>query len=200
MRTITLFLTTTSLVLFASVAPAQMPDRAETASARTNTSGLHLGLSLNGTAQEPDGFDQSTGGGLGLRIGYGITPNILVYLGGDAATMDDGDFTLAHGDLGLRYTFLPSGSNLAPYLDVAYSSRIAEDDYVQLTGFGFSLGGGLQVFLSRPLALDVGLKWTGGSYDTLKDLRSGQSVTGNKLDVTSARFTLGLSWFPMLPR
>lgn len=193
-----------TLSLGLSVAPsldAQMPDWARENGARSNTRGLHLGASLNGSAQQVDGADTESGGGIGLRLGYGFSPLVTLYIASEGAWFSEHEYALGHGDLGLRFNFASADNKLRPYLDVAASGRAMQDEIYQISGFGGTLGGGLQYFLSTPLALDLGLKWTFGSYTTVKERDSGTSVSADDgIDASSARFNIGLSWYPMVRR
>jgi hypothetical protein len=187
--------------LLLMVATAGFANAQAQESPRSNTVGLNLGVSLNGSAQRDDGYDSiETGGGFGLRIGYGFNPAVTLYFGVDGAWMPEYEYGFGHGDLGLRLNFGGPTRNLIPYLDGAVSSRAMVDDYYEVTGYGASVGGGLQVFLSAPLALDLGLKWTYGRYTTLKDRESGVSVSGDGYNALSSRFNAGLSWYPSVPR
>jgi hypothetical protein len=200
MRTSVLIL---SLVGIAAATPlhAQMPDWARDSSVRSNTTGLHLGVSLNGSAQRIEDYDTESGGGLGLRIGYGFSPLVTVFLASEGAWMRDDEYALGHGDLGVRFNLSNAENNLRPYVDAAFSSRVMLDDDYQVSGFGGTLGGGLQVFFSAPLALDLGLKWTYGQYKTVKDRQSGISISDSDgINASSARFNLGISWYPMVRR
>ncbi len=55
--------------------------------------------------------------------------------------------------------------------------------------------GDLKYFLSRLVALDVGVDLTFGKFS---DVRVGGITAQNVLDLdaTSGRFTVGISWFP----
>ena len=57
------------------------------------------------------------------------------------------------------------------------------------------MGGGLKYFLSSPVALDVGVDLT---FGTFSDVQSGGVVLQNVVDIdaTSGRFSVGLSWYP----
>jgi len=69
---------------------------------------------------------------------------------------------------------------------------------VSINGAGFTLGGGFDVFFTRTLALDLGVLLTSGRFSEV----SVGSLSSNidSLDSRAARVTLGLSWFPVIPR
>lgn len=189
---------------------------------RSNTNKLFLGFSLGGTSIELEGEDddgnfeteREQGGGGSFRIGYGFTSLFSLYLEGAAAAIDvEGDeFALLHGDLGARFHFGGPARAFIPFLDVAFTGRtIAVDDFefddgtgpqtvdVEISGSGFSFGGGFLWFFNPKWALDVGLKATVGEFDTIKV--DNITVTDIfEIDATSARLKIGITWFPMSVR
>ena len=56
---------------------------------------------------------------------------------------------------------------------------------VEITGAGFTLGGGLLYFFNRSLGFSTDLKWTTGEFDKVKVGRV--SVDGLDIDATSSR-------------
>ena len=84
--------------------------------ATSNTSGFSIGLNLNGSAvRAPDDVTEK-GGGLGLRLSYGLNRTVAVYLGIDVAARrtKQPDYATAYGmghaDLGLRFSLADSTS------------------------------------------------------------------------------------------
>ena len=65
-----------------------------------------------------------------------------------------------------------------------------------MSGVGFTFGGGVQYYVAPVLALGAGVRWTVGEFDTVKF--NGMTVDGFKLDATSTRLNLGVTWRPML--
>ena len=207
------------LALLASSAPlaAQMPS---SSLPRANTGKLFLGLGLNGTSMHVDESDVSedetnNGGGISGQIGWGFTPKFALFLEAGAArinTDDDDDFTLSHVDLGARYHFVSPSRAFVPYLEAALTHRSANADDVQFddgtgtfedvdiefSGNGFTLGGGIQFFVSPAWALNAGLKWTTGEFDKLKV--DNVSIEDLDIDATTTRLTLGINWYPMANR
>jgi hypothetical protein len=129
------------------------------ASGRSNTGGFMIGGHLNGSALSFEGADTESGGGLGIAIGYGFTPKLMLYLNVDAAKVDiadtqiGGSFALGHGDLGIRYTFANSARAWVPYLNAAFTSRVASANVdnsltstteVSISGPAVSVGGGVR--------------------------------------------------------
>ena len=207
------------VALLAASAPlaAQMPS---SSLPRANTSRLFLGLGLNGTRLSVDESEFSedesdSGGGLSGQIGWGFTPKFAIFLEAGAArvsTDDDEDFDLAHVDLGARYHFVSPSRALVPYLEAALTHRAAmaddiafddgnggiEEVDIELSGNGFSIGGGLQYFVAPNWALNAGLKWTTGQFDKLKV--DDVSIEDLDIDATTTRLTVGVVWYPMANR
>jgi len=179
--------------------------------ASAGTDGFYVGFTLNGTSFAVDGLDDDDtvrGGGGSLTIGYGITPNISIFLTGTSANMnpDEGDpYFLTHGDLGVRYLFASPGRDFAPFLELAATGRVAtqEDvsfgggggsDDLELSGAGFTAGGGFLYFFSSGWALTTRLDWTSGEFTTIK--YGNVSIDGFEVDATTVRFDVGVTWFP----
>lgn len=169
---------------------------------RSNPVGLVLGAHLNGTALDGDDFDEmESGGGLGLRLGYGFNRMFTLYLQADGASMDapdmDDAYTFGQGDLGLRLHFGDPTRSAIFYLDGAFTAWLARYDILgsdmDVTGAGFTLGGGLEYFFSPAFALDAGLKFTVGNFDEVSYEGDSESVD---LDANSTRFNVGVSWYP----
>lgn len=169
---------------------------------RSSTQGFFLNGHLNGSSWTLDDLDVDTesGGGIGIGLGYGLTELISLYAQLDAAAInpDGGDtYALAHFDLGAQFTFLSTDTPWRPYLDVALAGRAAEWESIlgdiETSGGGISVGGGVKYFISLPVALDLGLKWTVGE---LSDFTIGGYSQEIEADATSARFTIGISWYP----
>jgi hypothetical protein len=193
--------------------PAPAPvRRVEQPQARSHTSGLFLGLGLNGSSIQSDDLSSNTesGGGLAGELGYGFTRHFALFINTSAARISSttGDFDLGHFDVGARWNFASPSRSIAPFLDVAYGGRAAmESDVVlydetgqphqgdlSIIGTGLSFGGGLNYFVSPSWALGGALKWTTGEFSRVQFDKV--SVDGFEIDATSARFNLGFTWFP----
>lgn len=169
-----------------------------------NTSGLYLAGHLNGSALSVDKESYESGGGIGLGIGWGVTTlehnTVLFFLAGDAARMETvgGEYNLAHGDLGIRFLF-PRG-RWAPFITTSVTGWTAEMVFptdnitVDVSGTGLTAGGGLNYFVSGPLALTSTVQWTFGRFN--KASVNGTTVPMDEFTGRSARVNLGLAWFP----
>jgi hypothetical protein len=193
------------LLVASAAAPAQ--------EAKSKTTGLLLGLHLNGTAAQYEDTDETeSGGGLGFTVGYGFTPNFTLYMTADAGILEfsdwlwSGRYSMGHFDLGVRYMFANAGRTVVPYLDGAVTGRAIASEVefilggasyrgdIDITGSGLSAGGGLEIFFSPKLALDMGLKFSVGNFNSFKI--EGQSIDLEDAGATTTRFNLGLSWRP----
>lgn len=179
----------------------------------SSSKGLFLGAHLNGSAIRADdlGDESETGGGLGLQLGYGFTSQLALVLDATGALIgsDDEEATLGHFDIALRYAFTGQSRRVVPFLELGYSGvAVRQDDAalegvpgtgeLTLTGAGFTLGGGIQYYVSPKVALGVGLKWTTGELDTAEF--EGEKIEGLGIDATSTRLNLGVTWYPMAGR
>lgn len=181
------------------------------------------GLSVNARAGYASGYtvkgDQfgsdeiRTDGGIlgGVGIAYGFTPMFGLYANLDAARQgnrtdrSNGNFGVAYFEFGTRVnlTMLQSAKFL-PYVNAAYMSRAMAADVdlgggnterFELSGAGFSIGGGAQYRMSPRFSFDGGVQVGMGKFDEGRFGGTRQSV---RLDnTTSTRVSLGLNWFPM---
>ena len=140
-----------------------------------------------------------------LQAGFGFNAQLALFLEGSAAAMQtegEESWILSHGDLGLRYHFAGAGRTLVPFLEGAITAWSGLDDEADLagepgelevSGYGFTLGGGFLYFLNRRLALLGNLKFTKGEFNKVRF--ENVSVEGFDIDATSARINVGLIWF-----
>jgi hypothetical protein len=183
---------------------------------RSTTRGFMLGAHLQGaslTVEDQDSDndgDADSGGGLGLRAGYGFNRRFLGYIEADAIVFDvanpdfGGYWNMVHVDLGLRYSFANSLRRWVPFLEAALGARaVTVDDAtvdgqsvgdVSFNGGAFSLGGGIDFYITEELALGTVMKWSSGQFERV-DVGN-ISVNGLDIDAQSFRFKIGLSWWP----
>ena len=177
----------------------------------STTRGWSFALYLQGAALSVEGGDAGGGGGGGLRIGYGLNRTVTLFLRGDASQTDvddasiEGQWDLTHGEFGARFHFANSLRRVVPFLEVAAGGRTvtvdaarvegeAEEESLSFNGPSFSLGGGMGVHFNPSWALDLGLAWTTGEFT---EIQAGAiSVGGLDLDAKSARFNIGVVWWP----
>ncbi len=178
---------------------------------KSTTRGLNLGVHLQASSLSVQDGDADSGGGLGLRVGYGLNRIVTLYFEMDGVSVDSesadefqGTWTLGHVDLGARFHFANTLRSWVPYLDVAVGARAASVNDVEVngqsvgdisfSGGSISFGGGIYAYFSQTFALDVGVKFSGGEFTEL-DLGS---VSLNNLDIeaNSTRFKVGIVWWP----
>jgi hypothetical protein len=180
------------------------------AAQRSTTRGLNIGAHLQGASLTVEDGDPAGGGGFGLRAGYGFNRSFTGYLEADGIVFDvenpelQGEWTMAHFDVGARYHFANSLRRWVPFLDAALTGRAvsvqdatsdgADVGTVKFSGGAFSLGGGISFFTSERLAIETGVKLTGGTFEQV-DIGA-VSVRNLDIDANSFRFKLGLSWWP----
>lgn len=192
-----------NLIALSLIAATAVPAAGQEAM-RSNLSGLSLGVHLSGAAIEfdDDGSQRDSGGGLGLRFGYGFTPAIEAILEMQAARIGgsdgDEDYTLVNVDLGARYNFLGTASAVRPFVGVAVNSRQMssklEGETVDARGFGGSVSGGVHYFFRPNLSVEGALTYTGGSFSEMKVGNGKWEDLPSAVDAGSTRFDVGISW------
>ncbi len=188
------------LVMFTAPAQAQ----------RSTTRGFSLGAHLVGASLTVEDDDPVGGGGLGLHVGYGFNRRLTGYIEADGIVFDvenpdlEGEWTMGHVDIGLRYNFSNSLRAWVPFLDGAIGGRrVTVDDArsegenvgeVTFSGGALSIGGGVSFYPSEKFALQTLVKFTGGTFEQVDvgDI----SVRNLDIDASSFRFKFGVSWWP----
>jgi hypothetical protein len=178
---------------------------------RFRTKGVSFRVHLNGTSWYVDDSrffdDQTRGGGLGFGVSWGVSELITLVFNVDAAGMNPDfgkDYTLSHGDLGVRFTFASDARKLRPFAQTSLTGFGTEREYRQITrqnlagtfqvvGGGLALGGGIMYFFNPKLALDVGVDFMFGEISEVKfrNVSIDQS-TGSY----STRLNAGIAWYP----
>ena len=194
--------TLTALVLSAAPLAAQAP-------AASSTKGFFIGAHLNGssvTIDEPEFEDDASGGGLGIQLGYGLTPRIALFIDGTAAQLED-EVGFGHFDLGVRYSFTGPTRRWVPSIEAAFTSRaLMKDDAelegeivdLEVLGSGFTIGFGIQYYTAPSWAIGAGVKFTGGEFTDIKV--DNVTIEGFEIDASSTRFNIGVTWFPQARR
>ncbi len=178
---------------------------------QSTTRGFNVGAHLSAASLSVEGEERNEAGGGGISVGYGFNRSFSLFLQLDGAQFNDqstadleGDWTLGHVDLGVRYSFANSLRRWVPYVQAALDLRAVtisdpvvdgtDREEAELTGSGLTLGGGLAYHLTEAFALDLQLLWTAGEFNTLRV--ENVSVSGFDVDASSGRFNLGVSWWP----
>lgn len=167
------------------------------------------GLTLTG--EEINGsFITKFGAGAGVTVGYGITRLFSAFASLDVAkqnTASDvepaGSWGLSHFEVGGRANIPVGASSTVPYVSAsigrrAMTARITNEDGEQfdsaITGPMIGLGGGIEHFFSRSMALDAGI---GVGYGKFTNLKFGEEEYDPKANATtSIRLRLGVNWRP----
>jgi hypothetical protein len=178
---------------------------------RSTTRGFTVGAHLQGASLKVENDDDpASGGGAGLRLGYGLNRSFTLYLEADGIQFDvenpefGGEWSMAHADLGVRYNFANSLRRWIPFLEGAIGGRAVrlEDATVngsdagtlEFSGGSASIGGGVSFFASEKFALETLVKFTGGTFEQV-DVGN-ISVNDLDIDASSFRFKVGIAWWP----
>lgn len=172
-----------SLVVLAlgTAALAAIPAAAQVGSPdATDGPGLVVGVNVNATRVSSGGHD--TGGGVGLTLGYVVTPGLSLFARGGTA------FRSSQVDLGARYSFGARSDRVRPYFEGALS-RV---DYLRtadrVAGYGLTGATGIELRVTRGVALDLGVSSTYGQFE--------RGIFPARADFTSTRLNLGVRWRP----
>ena len=196
--------------------PAAAVAQQAAAPIRSNTEKLMLSFALGATSIKSDELESETGsgGGFSLQVGWGFTRMFTLLLDASGSVLgdDDDEFVLGHGDLLGRVNFANPQRAWVPFIEAGFSARVAgQDDIIieddngdsqevdlEISGGGFTFGGGVQYHVAPAWALGAGIRWTVGEFSTVKV--NNVSVDGFEIDATSTRLMLGVTWRPMLAR
>jgi hypothetical protein len=173
---------------------------------KSNTQGFMGNLHYSRTTLKTEDADETDqGNGFGARLGWGFSPSFTVYLGLAASKLIieeggvEGDYGLGQFDLGVMYNFANSNRALVPYLEVAVGSRAiayssAGGDFEQ-TGTSFTLGGGIHYYFARSTALQVGLNFSGGTFEDGE--LDGSKIPDSGGSASGGRLLVGFTFYPM---
>lgn len=206
-------------ILFVSVASVSLAASAGAQASdtvRSNTEKLMLSLALGGVSIESDEFEseRESGGGFSAQLGWGFTRRFTLLADASGAVLGDEDdeFVLVHFDLLGRFNFANPRRRWVPFLEGGVSARVAgKDDTIviddngdplevdlEISGGGFTFGGGVNYHVAPTVALGANLRFTVGEFSTVKF--NNVSIDGFELDATSTRLNFGVTWRPMLGR
>ena len=186
------------------------------ASAQQSTpQGLVLGLDFGGAAASFQDTSRDRAGLVGGRVGYGFNRILTLYLSAYETDIDVRGFdgfdklTFGHVDLGMRLHWTNNRRRWVPYADLTITSwpvsdvlKNGEQTTTDFTGMASGLGGGVTVYLSEAWAIDLNLKRAKGLFkdvpvgNILAEGREQHVHTFLDLGAESARFTVGVSWWP----
>jgi len=170
-----------SLLLATHASALCSPAAAQTGS---TTHGFFLGLHAQGVELDPKDDLNDKGGGVGLDFGYGFRNRLSLFLTMSGAAMQpDADkvgasYALGEVDLGARFTFRSEEARWRPFVetalttlfvtfqDVEFGGELEQD--VKIRGPAFSIGGGASYYMAPQWSLELGLRWSTGSFDEVE--------------------------------
>ena len=179
--------------------------------ARSKTTGLMIGAGLNGSSIKFENDDKADpGSGATLQVGYGFTKRFTGMIDLSGVVLDgdpgDGEVSLAQVFLGGRFHFLSDAARWRPFADVGIGARglgeknvpvcnptCANHDFA-FSGGSFMFGGGASFYATRKLAITGALNWGVGEFSDVT--MDNVTVSGFQANATTARFNVGISWFP----
>jgi hypothetical protein len=155
--------------------------------------GLYLGLQLPYDDIQGD-FDDNTmpsvdpGLGVGVILGYGITPNFSLELDLSSSSHNSLGATIDFTEVSLdaKYAFLAPES-VQPYLFFGFGGYTLGDNSLRFEGNGYNLGIGVDFYAMSDWSFGVGLIRKVITYDRIEqsDLILLQNLNG---DTTTIRF------------
>lgn len=179
---------------------------------QSDNTGLMVGIHVTGSAIGGTGAEAvtETGRGMGFKLGYGFNDRITLYAAADAAIMEydadrapelDAEYDAATYDLGLRVNFSNDWRALRPYLLAAVTRVLtteetgADDAETETWGDGVTIGGGVQFFAWRKLAVDLGYQATAGSF-TERTVDGEDQAFARGVAFFHQRGQIGVTWHP----
>lgn len=186
---------------------APRPRPAEEPPAPARTRGLPLffaGIGYSAGSFRGEGGPTESGHGAAGEIGVGGA-HFAVFARGAYADVDapDGeeDYSLGHGDVGLRLMLFPARAPLRPYIEAAFAVIAREyaddqgDAFRTVSGTGGAGGAGLRLTLSRKLELDASYRAVLGSLTQVDE----DGATERLDDPVRGRgnwWSVGVNWTP----
>ncbi|MFT7581273.1 MAG: opacity protein-like surface antigen [Myxococcota bacterium] len=143
---------------------------------------MHFGLGINGLSVADDdtnlGSGIDTGGGFELSFGVRISPAFSLDINGMVSFHDDmdGNEAMSIGALTLdgRFFLTDWDQRMQPYLQVGIGGYALTRDRFSdeaLTGAGFQLGGGVDIYLTQSISIGGKVLYRGAFVDNADDFR-----------------------------
>lgn len=173
----------------------------------SNTRGFFLNVRSGGYGVGFEGDRDGTGGGFGVRMGYGISDRTTLFAGAEGGNISRGDgfqglrqgddYGLLYLDLGARFHFRMD-TRLVPFLEASvnvlgvwFDNELNQD--ATYGGAGATLGGGLLYFVTPQVALEGAALLGGGSLMT-SDI--GGVERDESIGLAGVRIQVGVSVYP----
>lgn len=176
---------------------------------RSTTHGFIIGANAQGAQVKTDEGEKQEGAGAGFDVAWGFRNGISIFISGAAAKIEPedelaDDYTFGHSDFGIRYTFRNDDARLRPFAELAASSFHMERENVDMGEFGrtdvkvtgpaLTAGGGLSVYFARSTALDLGIRWSTGSFNRIEADGVTIDLEDEDYDLTTYRVRVGLRY------
>ena len=157
-----------------------LPQFAEAQRVSSKTGGLLLGAHIEGASHKVQDDARSNGGGGGAIAGLVFGNGLGVFAQFDRSNVDvrnqpgvDGNWGISHFDACLRYYFKRPQSTVVPFIQGSGTFRdVRVEDIesspgsvVDVTGLGFTAGGGVDLHITPSVAFEFALLFTFGSLD-----------------------------------
>ncbi len=182
----------------------------EAAAQESTTRGFNMGFYAQGAQLAVEGGDPAGGGGAGLRFGYGVNRIITLHANLDGASFavedpnaPNGDWRMAHVDLGARFHFANSLRRWVPYGEASFTARAVSLNDAEVNGQNagdltfnggaFTIGAGISYYMKQNLALDLTLLGAGGNFSSITVPAGTLNIPA--IEATSGRFKIGLLWW-----
>ena len=198
-------------ILAGAVLLLAAPHAAEAQRVSSKTSGLFLGAHIEGASLKVEDSERSNGGGGGVVAGWVFGNGLGVFAQFDESNVDvrnqpgtEGTWGITQFDAGLRYYFKRPASTVVPYVQGSGTFRDVRvkdipdspGTVLDVTGVGFTAGGGVDLHVTPSVAFEFALLFTFGTLDEAE-------VDGTALpdfegvSAQSSRLNLGLTWWPV---
>ncbi|HEX2080800.1 MAG TPA: outer membrane beta-barrel protein [Longimicrobium sp.] len=181
---------------------------------QSDNTGLMVGVHVTGSSLGGTGAEAitETGRGMGFKLGYGFNDRMTLYAAADAVVMEydadrapepDAEYDGATYDFGLRVNFSNDWRVMRPYLLAAITGVVTTQQTgsaeapteTQTRGEGLTIGGGVQFFAWRKLAVDVGYQATAGSF-TERTVGGEEQAFARGISLMHHRGQVGVTWHP----
>ncbi len=146
--------------------------------ARSSTRGLTVGLDLS-----------SVGSGVSAALGYGFSDRLTAFT-------RVGSESLAHADLGARYSFRTTGAALRPYVEAAGTALFGPRIDARTPGLGVTGALGAEYFVRSGFAVDVSLGATRGQFIRTESDESDPTGRLYSRGHIADRVRIGFRWHP----
>jgi hypothetical protein len=177
---------------------------------RSESTGFFVGGGFEGASIDTNdsALDSKSRGGVGggFEAGYGVSRLLAIYGAFSAAGIngeaDTSNYSLKNYDIGARIHFAAPPRRTVAFLQAGFSWRAVSQDLMvdsfahtlEASGPGASFGGGVNVHITPAFAVSTSASWTVGDFTSYQF--DNQEIVVDSSNTTSARFHIGVVWFP----